>query len=466
MKGKPRILLIEDIASMSMLYANQLANAGYAVEISETGSDAIAYLEANENLIVLLDLQLPDMDGFELLERYADKHGNAYIVITSDGSVSRAVDAMRLGAYDFLVKPFSEQRLITTLANARERMRLQNTVECLSKTLNRDRYYGFVGSSPAMRAIYESIENVAHSDAAIFITGESGTGKEVCARAIHEVSSRKNKAFVAINCGAIPSELIESEIFGHVRGAFTGALGDREGAAMRAHGGTFFLDEICEMDVLLQTKLLRFLQSKKVQRVGSDSLEDVDVRIICATNRDPIEAMAQNLFREDLYYRLNVIPIHLPPLRNRGNDIIEIATFFLDDFGSVEGKIFKKFDIQAMQHLKSQAWKGNVRELQNVIRRLVVLNPSSEVILKEMLLDPVEDSSKKSNDNHLKLHQQENNCIDISCQLSLQQAERVFIEAVIETFENNITLAARQLEVSPSTLYRKRDAWAKQDSQT
>src|SRR5690606_38452833 len=267
-----------------------------------------------------------------------------------------------------------------------ERQRLSRIVETYRSEIDRRSYAGFVGSSLSMQAVYRTIDAAATSKATIFITGESGTGKEVCAEAIHQKSPRRDGPFVAINCAAIPKELMESEIFGHVKGAFTGAIGDREGAAARADGGTLFLDEVCEMPLDLQVKLLRFVQLGSFMKVGGTETRQVDVRFICATNRDPLQEVAAGNFREDLYYRLHVIPLHMPPLRERERDVLDLAHHFLASFAAEEHKAFRRFAPEAEALLLSYDWPGNVRQLQNVLRNIVVLN-EGETVEKAMLRD-------------------------------------------------------------------------------
>jgi two-component system repressor protein LuxO len=330
--------------------------------------------------VLLLDLQLPDGDGLELAEQLREQTASpAIVVVTADGSISRAVEAMRQGAQDFLVKPVARSRLLTTVANATQLVSLKREVDAYRREKPVGEYHGFVGGSLVMQAVYRAIDNVAQSKATVFISGESGTGKEVCANAIHEAGPRRRGPFVPLNCGAIPKDLIESELFGHLKGAFTGAISNRPGAAVTAHGGTLFLDEICEMDVKLQTKLLRFLQTSLIQPIGSNDLREVDVRVICATNRDPVAEVRAGRFREDLYYRLNVLPITLPPLRQRGDDVMLLARSFLTRFSQEEGKRFQDFDDDAAQRLMQHPWPGNVRELQNAVRHVVVLNDAERV---------------------------------------------------------------------------------------
>ena len=333
-----RLLLVEDTPSLSMLYQRVLTRAGHGVACAYTLAEARAQSEALRPKLVLLDLQLPDGDGLDLLKTLRHEAPDSrVIVITANGSINRAVQAMRAGAFDFLVKPFDESRLLKAVQNALASA--PHPVEdggCGPEEATG--FEGFIGGSAAMQDIYRMVRSIGRSTATVFITGESGTGKEVCARAIHAMSTRAAKPFVPLNCAAIPRDLLESEVFGHLKGAFTGALSDKPGAAAVADGGTLFLDEICEMDLSLQTKLLRFLQTSTIQPVGAPRPIPVDVRIVCATNRDPAEEVRQGRFREDLYYRLHVVPIHMPPLRARADDIMDIAQASLTEYAAEEGK--------------------------------------------------------------------------------------------------------------------------------
>jgi two-component system repressor protein LuxO len=312
-----------------------------------------------------------------------------------------------------------------------------------------------------MQSLYSTIESAAVSKATVFITGESGTGKELCAEAIHHNSPRQEQAFIPINCAAIPGELMESEIFGHVKGAFTGAHSTRVGAAQRANNGTLFLDEICEMDLSLQTKLLRFIQTGTFSKVGSDSFENVDIRIICATNRDPMEEVSAGRFREDLYYRLHVIPMQIPPLRERGRDILLIAHQFLKDFSREESKHFSGFAPMSENMLKSYEWPGNVRELQNVIRNIVVMH-RGELVTPDMLPKNIRLRSvgKTPSDAVTKDKSVASSHMLDSAEIQpLWRVEKDAIHTAIEVCQGNVPKAAALLEVSPSTLYRKIKQW-------
>ncbi|MFA0678026.1 sigma-54 interaction domain-containing protein, partial [Vibrio sp. 10N.222.51.A6] len=308
--------------------------------------------------------------------------------------------------------------------------------------------------SQTMQQVYRTIDSAASSKASIFITGESGTGKEVCAEAIHAASKRGDKPFIAINCAAIPKDLIESELFGHVKGAFTGAATDRQGAAELADGGTLFLDELCEMDLELQTKLLRFIQTGTFQKVGSSKMKSVDVRFVCATNRDPWKEVQEGRFREDLYYRLYVIPLHLPPLRERGEDVIEIAYSLLGYMSVEEGKAFVRFAEEVLDRFNQYEWPGNVRQLQNVLRNVVVLNNGKEITLN-MLPPPL----NQPIENSLRLKEKQNEDITVKDIFPLWITEKTAIEQAIKACDGNVPRAAGFLDVSPSTIYRKLQTW-------
>lgn len=460
---RPVVLIIEDSASMSSLYAEYLQGE-WNIAQAETGAEGLKKLAESVPHVVFLDIRLPDMDGLEILKRIkAGGYPCSVVMMTAHGSVSLAVEAMRLGAFDFIVKPFSSERLVYTLRNAFERRHLEDIVETLSESGVRQ-YFGFIGSSTVMQAVYRMISAAARSKATVFITGESGTGKELCAEAVHRRSPRAHGPFVALNCGAIPKDLIESEIFGHVKGAYTGAVSDRDGAASRASGGTLFLDEICEMDPSLQTKLLRFIQTGIVQKVGGSKQEEVDVRFVCATNRDPEAEVAEGRFREDLYYRLHVIPLHMPPLREREEDVILIATHLLTQFSEEEGKTFQGFDSDVKAIIKAYHWPGNVRQLQNVVRNIVVLHDAKMVardMMPQIILDAVSENGASSS---AMLSGKGNSTYgggdDDDGQIQpLWQVEKETIERAIALCEGNIPQAAARLGVSPSTIYRKKIAW-------
>lgn len=449
------ILLVEDSESSALAYKSYLSD--YNVSISHDLHNAVLSLEQHQPDLLILDVQLPDGNGIDLVQRLRKAGGQfPIVVITSDSSVELAVEAIKAGADDFLEKPFSGSRLKTTVSNMLEKARLSELVTTYEATSHRDGFEGFIGSSLIMQGVYHMVEAAAPSNATVFITGESGTGKEVLARAIHDTSPRKNAPFVAINCGAISKELMESEIFGHIKGAFTGANTARAGAAAKADGGTLFLDELCEMELELQVKLLRFLQTQAFRPVGSDNEQQVDVRIVCATNKDPAQEVKEGRFREDLFYRLHVISIELPALRERGDDIIQIAEHFLQSYASEETKGFQTFSDPVRRLFQDHAWPGNIRELQNVIRQIVVLNDGTEVS-QEML--PLQFRTGSIIEANVTSEQCGDSIVDMPQQASdvlpLWKLEQLYIDRVIKLADDNIPKAASLLEVSPSTLYRK-----------
>ncbi|MEH6496111.1 MAG: sigma-54 dependent transcriptional regulator [Pseudomonas marincola] len=450
------ILLVEDNLPLARAYEGYLAQQPYKVIPVSTVLEARTVIDTEEIDVILLDINLPDGSGLDFLGMLQENgNGSAVIMITADGSVNQAVEAMRSGARDYLVKPFSADRLRITIENALDRRNLEKTVQKYKQEFDRQTYCDFIGSSLAMQAIYRIVDSAASSEATIFIKGETGTGKELFARAIHQMSPRANKRLVPINCAAIPSELMESEIFGHVRGAFTGANEAREGAAIQADNGTLFLDEICEMDLTLQAKLLRFIQTGTFQKVGSDKLEKVNIRFVCATNRNPLKEVEEGRFREDLYYRLHIVPATLPALRERDNDIMELASHFLHNFAVDEDKEFRGFDPEVETILKSHPWPGNVRELQNVIQRIVVLNKGN-LVLKEML--PNDFKQSKTSIPSAPSNQGQTSDVHANLEGSITpmwQVELDYIKLALKKTNNNVPKAAALLEMSPSTIYRR-----------
>ncbi|MBK8007135.1 MAG: sigma-54-dependent Fis family transcriptional regulator [Rhizobiales bacterium] len=387
--------------------------------------------------------------------REAGIHG-PIIATSSTGSVTSAVEAIRSGVNDFVVKPFQPKEFARRmLARVREYESARIAVAEVPTHETGESFEGFIGVSNAMKDVYAQIERVASSKAPVFVTGESGTGKEVCAEALHIRSRNRAGPFIALNCGAIPKELMESEIFGHVKGAFTSAHEDRAGAAELANGGTLFLDEICEMDFALQAKLLRFIQTGTFRRVGGAKEMKVNVRFVCATNRDPKEEVALGRFREDLYYRLHVLPMHLPSLRERGNDILLLARTFLARFAEEEDRHFHGFDADAEATLAAYNWPGNVRQLQNVIRRVVVLH-DGELVTGAMLDLPVGATHEAARDTG-PLPRMESPSID-----PYWMQEQRIIEEALKAFDGNAQKAAAALEIAPSTIYRKMQNWSQE----
>lgn len=458
------ILLVEsDPVQLSGL-REVLQRMGHAVASAVTYDLARAAAARDAFDLVLLNVDLDGNEGEGLLRHLTTQpDGPEVVVYSARGSVNHAVSAMRAGAFDFLMLPVAPEKLQVTVVNALKLRQLTQTVETYQKA-DRPGFQGFIGSSPVMQAVYKSLEQAASSKATVFVTGESGTGKEVAAQAIHNLSQRQGRQFVALNCAAIPKDLIESEVFGHVKGAFTGATADRDGAAKQADGGTLFLDEICEMDLNLQSKLLRFLQTGTFQRVGGSKPESVDVRIVCATNREPMEEVQAGRFREDLYYRLHVLPIGLPPLRERGADVVEIAQHFLRDASAEEGKPFQGFSLEVEGMLQHYDWPGNVRQLQNIIRNIVVMH-SGTLVEAPMVPAPVGGRWARP---HGFVGQAAPQLVSSTVSRlpvgdhvirPLAEIEREAIEHAIRVCDGNIPKAAALLDVSPSTIYRKQQAW-------
>jgi two-component system repressor protein LuxO len=466
----PKLLMVEDSPSLTAVYKAYLADTDYQIVSVESLGSAHATMSAYRPDIVLLDIELPDGSGMDFLaDVQVQDHMPKVVVMTAHGTSDMAVEAIRLGAFDFLTKPFDAARLKVTLANAASQLRLGEKVNQLA-SLEREQFGDFIGKSLAMQSVYKTIDSLASSDATGFIVGESGTGKELAAEAIHNHSARRNKAFIAINCGAIPGELMESELFGHVKGAFTGASSNREGAATIADGGTLFLDEICEMSLELQKKLLRFIQTGTFRKVGSNTLEQVDVRFVCATNRDPLVEVREGRFREDLFYRLHVVPVRMPPLREREEDVLMIARHFLAQFSEREGGSFEGFTPEAEEAIRRYPWPGNVRQLQNSMHQLVVLNDGFRVE-KSMLPEPITSGHLESEDSggvrSAPVARSEAPRAAESHVARRQQVEPLWItekraiEQAIEICGGNVNQAAGLLEVAPSTVYRKLQSWKK-----
>jgi two-component system repressor protein LuxO len=463
MTTKPRLLLVEDTPSILRLYHEVLKKLDVDLIDATTGARALEILDDAIPDVVLLDVELPDTNGLDILRRIRARNlPSAVIIITAHGSVKVAVEAMREGAYDFIMKPFPPDRLIVTVRNALERRQLQ-TLAAANEIAKDGKFHGLIGASLPMRAVYNVIENAASSRATVFITGESGTGKELCAQAIHELSPRRDGPFVAVNCGAIPRELMESEMFGHVRGAFTGAVGNRDGAISRAKGGTLFLDEICEMDPTLQVKLLRVIQSGEFQKVGDSDTERADVRYVCATNRDPWNEVQAGRFREDLYYRLHVVPCAMPPLRERDDDILLIARHFLTLYSKEEGKSFSDFDESAVRALCRYPWPGNIRELQNVLRNTVLF--SQGTLVGEAMLSRLDPGAMPRPASIATLTPTPRPAAASNGTGTIKPLwliEKEAIEEAIALCGGNVPRAAALLEINPSTIYRRKAEWEKE----
>lgn len=460
-----RVLFIEDDPALRRLtVAALVSQANPPVRVREAMSlaEGIALARDEAFSAAVISLDASTLEAVETIASVREAGLLGPIIVTSrSGSVAGAVEAVRAGAADFIVKPFQPaelvRRLMTAISSNHARELPAALAVPVAAAMDGEGFEGFIGQSAAMRSIYDQIRRISPSKAPVFITGESGTGKEVAAEAIHARSDRASGAFIAINCSAIPKELMESEIFGHVKGAFTGAHEDRAGAAELAHGGTLFLDEICEMDLALQAKLLRFVQTGTIRRVGDTRLRNVNVRFICATNREPAREVEAGRFREDLFYRLHVLPLHLPPLRERAGDVVRLAQAFLARYAEEESRAFCGFAADASARLEEFPWPGNVRQLQNAIRRVVVLHDGEEVSAAMLSLPSVElPAMHEAARDTGPLPRVESPPI-----APLWQQEQKIIEDALRAFDGNAQKAAAALEVAPSTIYRKLHSWTR-----
>ncbi|MDV7142402.1 sigma-54 dependent transcriptional regulator [Tropicimonas sp. TH_r6] len=447
-----RILLVEDIPALRLVYEAALREDGHEVTAVGTAAEGLAAFRELRPEVLLLDLMLPDRGGLELMEDCLDLMPTAnVIVITANRSVPVAVEAMRAGAYDFLIKPFEPRQLQDTVRNAAAGSTAEPDP---AETGPLERFCGFIGGSSVMQKVYGRVQSAARSMATVFVTGENGTGKDLCARAVHSCSPRANGPFQRFSCSAVPAERQESELFGHLRGAFVGALSDKVGAVEAADGGTLFLDDISALAPAMQPALLRLLQSGKIQPVGAAEPLEVNVRIVCADSNPPVEVLGAGRLRKDLYYQLHVIPIHLPPLRDRACDVIEIARHTLDRHARVEGKQLTALSNAVRQEFLRHDWPGNVREVISVMHNIAVLHDGSEVT-PEMLPPEYGFGAPRwprSNGGEAQAEEAFEG-------MTLAEIERQVIEACILRHGGSVPQAARELDVAPSTLYRKRAGW-------
>ena len=369
-----KILIIEDEEPIRRVLVRILIdeNKNFQITEAKNGKEGISYLKKEKFDLVLCDIKMPKMDGLEVLQETKTNNINIpFIILTGHGNLETAVDAMKLGAYDFISKPPDLNRLLTTVRNALENKSLRIENKKLRKKISKKNQ--IIGESKTIVNVTEMISKVAKTDARVLITGENGTGKELVANQLHEQSNRSNKNFIEVNCAAIPSELIESELFGHIKGSFTSAIKDRSGKFEAANKGTLFLDEIADMSLAAQAKVLRALEEKKIQRVGNEKDISIDVRVIAATNKDLKKEIAEGRFREDLYHRLAVIIIHVPKLIERKEDIPLLTNHFIELISKEQGLEMKNFTKEAMKKLDNYSWTGNIRELRNVVERLMIL---------------------------------------------------------------------------------------------
>ena len=381
MKKSPKILIIDDEAPIRASLKEILEYENYQVMEAEDGAEGLKLATKFAFDVVFCDIKMPKMDGLEVLDALVEKGiDGRVIMISGHGTVETAVQAIKVGAFDFIQKPLDLNRILLTVRHALDQGQLEQETERLTRKIQTERSTAIVGDSPAIREIVELICTVAPSDARVLITGANGTGKELVARQLHELSARHSAPFVEVNCAAIPSELIESELFGHEKGAFTSAVKQRKGKFEQAQGGTLFLDEIGDMSASAQAKVLRALQENRISRVGGEKEIEVDVRVVAATNKDLRAEIAEGNFREDLYHRLAVIPVHVPALNDRRDDVPLLVAHFLKIICEQHGKVLLDVTDDAMASLQSANWTGNIRELRNVVERLVILTPKGGAI--------------------------------------------------------------------------------------
>ncbi|HIJ96436.1 MAG TPA: sigma-54-dependent Fis family transcriptional regulator [Desulfuromonadales bacterium] len=442
---KPVILIIDDDTSLRRVLEYNLQEAGYAVATAASGEEGLNRFDDINPALVITDMKMPGMDGMQVLKCIKERSPETVVImITAFGSVDIAVDAMKSGAYDYITKPFNRDELRLTVAKALQFRGLTTENRLLKDELAaQGKFRSLIGSSAAMERVFQIVSKVADTEASVLITGESGTGKELVARSIHAKSGRKNAPFVAINCAAIPRDLLESELFGHVKGSFTGAIKDKTGKFRQAESGTLFLDEVGELPLELQPKLLRALQERTVEPVGGTKELKLDVRVVAATNLDIEKAIADGTFREDLFYRLSVIPIHLPALRQRKDDIPLLLRHFCTKHGAAQ----VTFDSQSLTILRRYAWPGNVRELENMVERLLIMR-SSDTITLEDIPDKIRTHGAATGETA-----HSGSVINLPEEgYSLEQLEREVVVQALERNAWNQTAAARFLRIPRHTL--------------
>ena len=440
-----RILIADDESTIRETLSDVLSEAGYKVVTAEDGQQAVEVLTNTHVDVALVDIRMPKLDGLEVLARTREMTPDVQvIVITAFGTIENAVEAIRLGASDYVTKPFVFDDILIKVERLLDLRNLADDKRfLLSELEQRHRFEGIVGTSPGLQNVLEMVKKLAQTRSGALVSGESGTGKELIARAIHYSGITKNGRFVAINCGALPESLAESELFGHRRGAFTGAARDKQGLFALGDGGTVFLDEVCSMSLPIQAKLLRAIEEKRILPVGSTEPIDVNARILCATNRDLFQEMEVKRFREDLYYRLNVVEIHIPPLRERREDIPQLVSHFVAKYSRELNKRVSGISNEAMQAVMRYSWRGNVRELENVVERAVIFNEGQPIDESDLAFVSGRDEEAGKWQGGLKS--------------AMRDFERQYILQVLQSNRYNKHAAARTLNVGLSSLYRKMD---------
>jgi DNA-binding NtrC family response regulator len=448
-----RILVVDDEVDLASSCQRLLQSKGYEVRVAGTGEEALDAVAREEFHLVLTDLKMPGMGGMELLRRLREEHPEILVVMmTAYSTVEDAVEAMGLGAVNFVPKPFTPDHLQIVIDKALEEHSLRRENRTLRDQLNRQ--YSFdniIGKSPAMVQVFESIKKISETDISVLVSGASGTGKELIAQSIHAHSRRAGKAFVPINCGALPEHLVESEIFGYEKGAFTGAARAKPGLLEEADGGTFFMDEIGELPLPLQVKFLRVLEDGRFRRLGSNQEQEVNVRLVCATNRDLEQEVKDGEFREDLFYRINTFPIRLPPLRERRDDIPLLSDYYLQRYAEKNGREVSTISPEAMHLLMAHEWRGNVRELQNVIERALVLASGDTVRPQDLPPTVVAPDGSSADDHpgfylHLPFKEAKERLVE--------EFEKRYIADVLKRFKGNISRSAEQIGIDRRSLHR------------
>lgn len=450
---KPFVLIVEDERSMGDMLMTDFRLRGTDSQWCANADEAMRALRQKDYDVVLTDVNMPGTSGLQLCDYITRDYPDIpVIVMTAFGNLDNAISAIRAGAYDFVTKPVEMELLALTINRAVKQRRLHSQVKQLRERATMPQRYGdLIGDSPPMLDLYDQLQRIADSETSILLTGESGTGKELVARTLHDKSRRAGKPFVAVNCGALPETLLESELFGHVKGAFTDARTDRKGLFLEADGGTLFLDEIGEMPISMQVKLLRVLEENAIRPVGGDREVKTDVRLLTATNRDLATAIEENRFREDLYYRINVIQIELPPLRSRGTDTLRIANHFVKQFAARANRDCDGVADATAERLLNYSWPGNIRELRNVMERAVALTRHDQIVVED-LPDRI---------RNFQTRQFLVDGTDPAELLPLETIERRYILHVLESVEGNKSTAARILGLDRKTLYRKLEQFEK-----
>jgi two-component system response regulator AtoC len=447
-----RVLIIDDEENMRYMLQLTLENEGYEVDLACDGKEGIEKINQFPFDFIICDVKMPRVSGLEVLAFVMESSPNIpVIMISAYGTIDTAIQAMKQGSYDYVMKPFKQDEILLTLKKAEERERLRRENQFLRQEVEkRYSFENIIGKSSQMQEIFKKIEKITDYKSTVLITGESGTGKELVARAIHYVGTRKQYSFIPVNCGAIPHDLLESELFGHVKGAFTGAINHKAGLISEANNGTLFLDEIAELPLDLQVKLLRVLQESEIRRVGDTRTVKVDVRVIAATSQNMLEAVEQGMFRKDLYYRLNVVPLHIPPLRERREDIALLTRHFIKKHSQEMGKDIQDISPEAMKLLLECEWRGNVRELENALERAIVMTEGDTITTEYLPADLF----KAESDILLKIPESRISLKEVMQEITQMTEKELILRALRQT-ENNRTKAAQLLQISHRALMYK-----------